>query len=444
MTKPIIIKNIIKKYNKTIYVEGDKSLSIRFALLAAQAIGKSKAYGILKSEDVLSSLNCLKKLGVKVKIGKKNCEIFGNGINSFIYKDNLVLNAGNSGTTARLIASVLVNSPKTIKIVGDASLKKRDMKRVIEPLQEFGVKFKKNRGTLPLYINGSKFLRPINYQELRGSAQCKSAVMFAALSVPGITTLKCKPSRDHTEILYKNVLKLPIEVKKTNNFDYIKINGKKNFRGFSYKIPGDISSAAFFIVLTLLSKKSKLIIKNVNVNPTRIGIISILNKMGASIKMKNKKIYKGEKIADIIVKSTNNLKAINCPKNFKNSSAIDEFLLIFICSAFAKGISTFRGLEELNKKESKRLNWSFKILKMIGIKTQKICNSGIKIWGNPHLALNKKYVIKNYLKDHRITMCSIVLALSKGGNWKIYDPDSIKTSFPSFLNKINKLGGSLN
>jgi 3-phosphoshikimate 1-carboxyvinyltransferase len=321
---------------------------------------------------------------------------------------------------------------------------KRDMKRIIEPLQEFGAIFKKNKGTLPLYIKGSQFIRPINYVELKGSAQCKSAIMLAALSAPGITKLKCKKSRNHTEILYKNVLKLPIKIKKTKNFDYIKIKGKQNFKSFNYKIPGDISSASFFIVLTLLSKKSELLIKNININPTRTGIISILNMMGASIRLINKKMYKGEKIADVFVKSISKLKAINCPKKFNNSSAIDEFLLIFICSAFAEGISTFKGLEELNNKESKRLNWGYKILKMIGIKTKKIGNHGIKIWGNSELILNKKYTIKNYLKDHRITMCSVILALSRGGEWKIHDPDSIKTSFPSFLNIIKYLGGPIN
>jgi 3-phosphoshikimate 1-carboxyvinyltransferase len=191
-------------------------------------------------------------------------------------------------------------------------------------------------------------------------------------------------------------------------------------------------------VLTLLSKDSKLILKKVGVNKSRTGVINILNKMGAKIVLKNKKNYRGEKIADIYVKSSKSLKSINCP-NKLNSSAIDEFLLIFICAAFSKGVSTFKDLEELNKKESKRLDWSFKILKMIGIKTKKIKNHGIKIWGQPNLKLDKNYIIKNYLKDHRIAMCAIVLALSRGGNWKIHDSDSIKTSFPSFLKIIKEL-----
>ena len=442
MSKSVYFYKKIKKFSKKIYVEGDKSLSIRFAILASMALGISRAENLLLSEDVLSTLKCLKKLGVKIKLINKSCKIIGNGLNSYVYKNNLTLNAGNSGTAARLITSTLINSPNFIKITGDNSLKKRDMKRIIEPLQEFGATFKKNKGTLPLSIKGSKHIKPINYQELLGSAQCKSAVMLAALSAPGATKLKCKPSRNHTELLFK-YLKIPIKLKRKNNFDYIEVEGKKNFKSFNIKIPGDISSSAFPIVLTLLSKNSKLIIKNVNVNPTRTGIISILNLMGASIRLKNKKIYRGEKIADIFVKSIKNFKSIICPTKF-NSAAIDEFLIIFLVAAKANGCSKFLGINELNSKESKRLDWAFKILKMIGIKTKKIGNHGIKIWGKPNLELNKNFEIKNYEKDHRIFMVCAIAAMTLGGNWKIHDSDSIKTSFPSFLKTVKILGGKIN
>ena len=446
MSKYIIINNKIKKFNKKIEVEGDKSLSIRFALLASQAIGKSTAYNLLKSEDVISTVNCLKKLGVKIKWDKKNnlCEIIGGGLNSFVYKKNLTLNGNNSGTCVRLLASLLINSPEKIKIIGDKSLSKRDMKRITEPLSKFGANFyPKNKSTLPLYIKGSNYLTPINYLELKGSSQCKSSVMLASLLTEGETIIKCKPSRNHTEHLFK-YLKIPIKIKKKNNFEIIKIKGKKNFNSFKYIIPGDISSSAFFIVLTLLSKNSKLIIKKVGVNKSRRGVIDILNKMGAKILLKNKKNYKGEKIADIHVKSSKSLKSINCP-NKLNSSAIDEFLIIFLAAAKAKGISYFKNLEELNKKESKRLNWGSKILKMIGIKNKLIKNHGIKIWGRPNLILNKNYEIKNYLKDHRVMAMSTIAALTLGGKWKIYDSDSINTSFPSFFNILQKdLGLKIN
>ena len=440
--KPIIIKNKLENFNKKITVEGDKSLSIRFALMASQAIGKSKAYNLLKSEDVLSTLDCLKKLGVKIKWEKKNnsCEIIGNGLNSYVYKNNLVLNANNSGTCARLMASLLINSPKKIKLIGDKSLSKRDMGRIIEPLKKFGANFyPKNKYKLPIYIKGSDYLRPINYLELKGSAQCKSSVMLAALSAHGTTKLKCKHSRNHTELMFKH-LQIPIKIKKTKKYDFIEIKGKQNFKSFNYNIPSDISSSAFFIVLTLLSKNSSLIIKNVGINSSRAGVIIILKKMGANIIYKNVRMYKGEKIGDIHIKSSNNLKSINCEDKY-NASAIDEFLIIFLAAAKAKGISYFKNLEELNKKESKRLNWGSKILNMIGVKNKLIKNHGIKIWGQPNLVLNKSYEVKNYLRDHRIVAMSTIAALTLGGRWKIYEPNSINTSFPSFFKIIkNDLG----
>ena len=442
MKKFVSINEKIIPFKKEISVTADKSLSIRWAILASLALGKSKSYNLLKSEDVLSVLSCLKKPGIKVKLKNNSCEIIGKGINGYVYKKNTTLDAGNSGTAARLLSGVLINCSEYIKITGDASLNKRDMTRVINPLKNFGAKFKKNHGTLPLTLKGTNYVKPIFYEELRGSAQCKSTVMLAALFANGWTKLKCKKSRSHTELLFK-YLKVPIKIRKTKKFDFIEVKGKQNFKSFSYKIPGDISSASFLIVLTLLSKNSELTIKNVNVNKTRTGILDILNMMGAKIILKNKKIYNGEGIADIFVKSKKNLKSIKCKREF-NSRAIDEMLLIFFVSSLSNGISTFNGLQELNKKESKRLDWGYKILKMIGIKVEKISNHGIKIFGNPNLALTKKYEIKNYLKDHRIFMLSTIIALTVGGNWKIYDPDSIKTSFPSFNKLIKNLGGKIN
>ena len=181
--------------------------------------------------------------------------------------------------------------------------------------------------------------------------------------------------------------------------------------------------------------------KNVNVNRSRIGIIKILNKMNAKISLKNKKIYNGEKIADIIVKNKRSLKAINCPKSL-NSSAIDEFLVIFLVAAKARGISKFSNLSELNKKESPRLDIATNILKKIGIKFERQSDN-IKIYGNPNLNLKGKYKINNFRKDHRVFMMSCIAALSFGGEWKIEDKDSIKTSFPKFLKLLRELGAKI-
>ena len=217
MPKTLIIENKIKKFNKQIQVSGDKSLSIRWVLLASQAIGKSKGYNLLMSEDVLAAIDSIKKLGIKVKIQKNYCEIIGNGINGFKYKKNLTIDAKNSGTLGRLILGLLIKSPEKIRIIGDKSLSKRDFSRVTLPLEKFGAKFYyKTKNKLPLTILGSQSVKGIRYLEDKGSAQCKSSVMFAALNASGITSIKAKKSRNHSELLFK-YLKIPIKIKKAKN-----------------------------------------------------------------------------------------------------------------------------------------------------------------------------------------------------------------------------------
>ena len=437
MSKALLIKNKIKKFDKQILVSGDKSLSIRWVLLASQATGRSKGYNLLMSEDVLAAIHSIKKLGIKVRMHKNYCEILGNGINGFKYKKNLIIDAKNSGTLGRLILGLLIKSPNKIKMIGDKSLSKRDFSRVTLPLKEFGAKFNyKVKNKLPLTILGSQSAKGIKYLENKGSAQCKSSVMFAALNASGTTSIKAKKSRNHSELLFK-YLNIPIKVKRTKKYDFIDIKQPKKIKAFNYQIPGDISSSAFFMVLTILTNNSKLLIKNININPSRTGVITILRKMGAKIYLKNQRNYRGEKISNILIKSSNNLKSINCPSEL-NSSAIDEFLVIFLVAAKAKGISYFKDVSELNQKESPRLNWGSKILNMMGIKT-KLTKDSIKIYGQPNLKITKSIIIKNYLKDHRVFMMSTIAALTCGGNWKIHDKDSINTSFPSFLKIINKI-----
>ncbi len=424
----------IKPFNKKLIIEGDKSLSIRWALLASQAIGKSTAKNILKSDDVLSTLNCLKKLGVKIRLNKNTCTIHGLGINGYKYRKNITLNAGNSGTLGRLIIGLLIHSKYNIKIVGDKSLSKRDFSRVIKPLRKFGAKIVSNNGKLPVIIKGTIKPKPIKYIESKGSAQCKTSIMLASLNTKGTTFIKAKKSRNHSELLFK-YLNLPIKVITGRTYDLIEIDGKKKISAFNYEIPSDISSCAFFIALTALSKNSKLILRNVNVNSSRIGVVRTLKMMGVKIYLKNIRYYKGEKIANIHVESAKTLKPINCPQKL-NSSMIDEFLIIFLVAAKANGVSYFKNLAELNQKESPRLKWGSKILNLMGIKT-KITKNSIKIYGNPYLTINKKIVIKSYLKDHRVFMTSVIAALAFGGKWSIHDKDSINTSFPSFLKIIN-------
>ena len=437
MTETIVIKKKIKDFNKRINISGDKSLSIRWVLFASLASGVSKSKHLLMSEDVLAAINAIKKLGIKVKFNNDVCEISGMGIDGYKYRKNLTINAENSGTLGRLILGLLINTPYPIRLIGDRSLSKRDFKRVSDPLSIFGANFKlTNNKNLPLKIYGSPKLKPIKYIETRGSAQCKSSIIFAGMRTDGTTYIKAKKSRNHTELLCK-YLKLPIKIKEKKKYDLIEIKKINKLNPLNYDIPSDLSSSSFFIVLTALAKNSNLLIKNVNINPSRTGVINILKKMGVKINLRNQKNYKGEKNADIFVRSSKKFKSINCPTKF-NSGAIDEFLLIFLVAAKANGISYFKNLAELNQKESPRLIWGSKILKHLGVKNI-ITKSSIKIFGNPNLSISHKITIKNYFKDHRVFMTSVIAALSFGGDWTIHNKDSINTSFPNFMNIINEL-----
>ena len=437
MRNVIKINQLIKPFDEVLQIEGDKSLSIRWALMASQSNGKSIAYNLLKSEDVLNTLFCLRKLGVKIKIFNNRCEINGVGLNGFTYRKNLVLDCGNSGTLSRLILGLLIHSKSKIKIIGDKSLSRRDFKRIIDPLKKFGANFQTKSNNLPIIIQGTENPVPIKYYEKKGSAQCKSSVMLAALNTKGKTFIKAKKSRDHSELLFK-YLKLPIKVIKKNNYDIIEVYGLKKIKQLNYNIPSDVSSSSFFIVLTILSKKSKLVIKGVNLNPSRLGILKILKLMGINIIIKNICKYKGESVGDLYIKNEKKIMPIKCSPKL-NSSAIDEFLLIFLVAAKAKGVSHFKNLSELNEKESPRLKWGAKILSKIGIKNI-LTENGITIYGNPNLKISKKIIIKNFLKDHRVFMTSVIAAISFGGEWEIHDKDAIKSSFPTFFKKLRQLG----
>ena len=436
MANTFVIRNKIKPFKKKISVSGDKSLSIRWVLFSSLSSGISIAKNLLMSEDVISAIQAVKKLGIKVFFKKNLCYIHGNGINGFKIKKKTIINARNSGTLGRLILGLLINTTEPIKLIGDKSLSKRDFKRITDPLTKFGATFKLKKNSLPLKMLGLNNPKPITYTENKGSAQCKSAIIFAGMKTKGKTYIKAKKSRNHTELLCK-YLDLPIKIKSKKNYDLIEISEVKNIRPLNYKIPSDISSSAFFIALTALTENSEITIKNVNINPSRIGVITIFKRMGIKIIFQNQRIYKNEKIADIFVKSPKKLKSINCP-SYLNSGAIDEFLIIFLVAAKCNGISYFKDLSELNQKESPRLKLGSKILNQMGVKTITTKNS-IKIFGKPNLKINKKIEVKDFMKDHRIFMTSVIAALSFGSQWIIHDKNSINTSFPEFLNIIKKL-----
>ena len=434
----VVINSKVKKFIKTIIVDSDKSISHRALLIASQCIGSSSLKGILQSEDVNNTILCLKKLGVKIKKKNKKYTVYGNGLGSFRKPIKSSLYVGNSGTLARmLIALLATESNFKVKIIGDESLNKRDMKRIIEPLSKIGCTFyPKNKSTLPLIIQGTSMPLAQRHIETIGSAQVKSAILLAALNTPGITEVEeRKISRNHTENILTHI-KANIKIKKIKKKNIILLRGQKNLSSFNLDIPGDLSSASPFIILTLLTTGSKLLIKNVNCNPTRMGFIKILKKMNANIKIINLKKKSGETVGDILTKSSY-LKPINCPKELV-PLAIDEFPLLFVVASIVKGITKFSGINELRHKESDRIKNMETGLNEIGVKTKSTENS-IKIFGNPDSQINKPLNIFSK-KDHRIAMAFFCLGQLLKGNIEINNFETVNTSFPKFLNIMKKIG----
>ena len=436
----VSVNKKIKKFNKVITVESDKSISHRSLLIASQCIGISSISNILESEDVKNTIICLKKLGVKILKRNKNYFIYGNGLGSFRKPKNNFLYAGNSGTLARMLIAILgTQSNLKVKIVGDSSLNKRDMKRIIEPLSKVGCNFyPKNRTTLPLTIEGTNMPLAQKHFETIGSAQVKSAILLAALNTPGVTQIEVeKISRNHTENLLTTI-KADLKIKKIARGQLISLRGQKNLLGFNLKIPGDPSSAAPFVILALLTANSKLLIKNVNCNQTRIGFIDILKKMNANIKVKNVKKKTGEPVGNIIVKSSS-LKSIKCPENLV-PFAIDEFPFLFIAASIINGVSKFNGIGELRHKESDRIKSIEIALNQIGIKTKSTIDS-LTIFGNPNIQLNKTLKISPQ-EDHRVAMAFFCLGQLLNGKVEINNFQTVNTSFSKFLTTMKKIGAT--
>ncbi len=429
----------ISPFNKIIKVDSDKSISIRSFLVGAISQDISYVKNVLESDDVLSTIKCLKKLGVKIiKKKEKHYKIYGKGLGSLYAKKNTLLNFGNSGTLARLLIGILSTTPNLeLKLVGDNSLNKRNMKKLIDIMSDFGALFQpKNKFNFPLKIISTNL--PIGITFKAGiSAQIKSAVMLAGLNAFGDTTiLEKQKSRDHTEkMLSKNTQVIKIVNRKEK---FIKVRGKKYLHPINLNVPGDPSSCAFFCALTLLNPKSQLKIKNVGLNPTRLGFYNLLKKQKAKIIFRNKRTENNEIKGDIIVKSSN-LKPIKASKEYY-VKATDEYPILFIIAALVKGVSVFKGIDDLANKESNRIKEMQKVLKQIGVKSIFTKNE-LKIFGKGIQHLGSKKILIPNLGDHRICMATFVLALLTGVKTKIKNFETVYTSSPSFL-KIMKFIGA--
>ena len=432
------LKTKIPPFNKSIEVDSDKSMSIRSFLIGSISENISSTKNVLESDDVFSAISCLKKLGVKIiKKEKKSYLVYGKGLGSLFAAKNTKLNFGNSGTLARLLIGILSTTPNIeVNLTGDSSLKKRDMRKLIDLMTKFGAFFlPKNKNKFPLKMISSAIPLGLNYKA-GVSAQLKSAVILAGLNAYGITrVMEKEKSRDHTEnMLIKNSKAFNLKKGKKN---IINIHGKNTLSPINISIPGDPSSAAFFTALTLLNYKSKLRIKNVGLNKTRIGFYKLLKKTGNNILFKNLKKKNNEIRGDIIVKSCK-LSPIKASKKYYVNST-DEYPILFVMAALIKGTSIFKGIEDLSNKESNRIKEMQKILSQIGVKSAFKKNE-MKIFGKGKIDASKKKIVVKNLGDHRICMSSFVLGLLTGAKTYIKNFETVYTSSPSFLKIMKSLG----
>ncbi len=413
-------------------VPGDKSISHRSIMLGSIARGVTEVSGLLEGDDVTSTIEAFRSMGVDIKRNNGKIIINGVGVDG-LKKPAKPLYVGNSGTSMRLMSGILAAQSFDSELRGDESLSGRPMDRIIKPLTEMGATITSNDSKPPLKISGNQQLKGISYDMPIASAQVKSCLLLAGIYAEGNTCVsEPAPTRNHTE----NMLR---------GFGY-KVNTKENkmclsgygeLKANNIEVPGDISSAAFFMVAASISKNADITLNSVNVNPTRTGVIDILRLMGANIELSNHREIGGELLADFRIQSAE-LIGINIPEELV-PLAIDEFPAIFIAASCAKGETTLSGAKELRVKESDRIQVMADGLKTLGIEC-KVLDDGIKIFGGEYL--KPSGAIKSH-HDHRISMSFAVASIRSKFDIEIEGVDNVKTSFPNFVELANYIGMDL-
>lgn len=421
------------KLQGTLTVPGDKSISHRSIMFAALADGTSEITNFLESADCLSTINCFQKLGISIEQEKETglLKVHGKGLHGLTAPAS-PLDAGNSGTTTRLISGILAPQDFSVRLTGDASIQKRPMKRIIEPLSQMGADIvsEKNNGCAPLIINGRP-LHGIHYTTKVASAQVKSAILLAGLYADGITKVT-EPyvSRNHSEIMLRQ-FGADIAVKDTT----VSITPSSALSAQKITVPGDISSAAYFIAAASIVPNSELLIKNVGINPTRDGILKTAKAMGADISLENISDKNGEPSADIIVRShALHGTVIN---GSMIPTLIDEIPIIAVMAAYAEGTTVIRDAAELKVKESNRIDTVVTNLKAMGADIEST-DDGMIIHGGVPL---HGAVIDSHA-DHRIAMSFAIAALAAEGETEILGSDCVNISYPEFYKDLEKIGGS--
>ncbi len=421
-------------------VPGDKSISHRSIMLGALAVGETRVTGLLEGEDVLATAAAMRAMGATVeRTGEGEWSVHGVGVGGLLQPQQ-ALDMGNSGTSTRLLMGLVASHPIVASFIGDASLSKRPMGRVIEPLGRMGAQFTASPGErLPLMLRGAQPAVPIEYRLPVASAQVKSAVLLAGLNTPGITTvIEPVPTRDHSERMLKGFgAELTVEVA-ADGTRTIRIAGEAELRPQMIDVPGDPSSAAFFMVAALVVPGSELTIENVGLNPTRAGLVEVLQAMGGDITLLNPREVGGEPVADLLVRHSA-LKGIAVDPALA-PSMIDEFPALFVAASLAEGTTITTGLDELRVKESDRLAVMAAALTGAGARVIEQAD-GLTIEGTGGDALRGTAgAIATHL-DHRIAMSMAVAGLASKNGVEVDDTRPIATSFPQFETLLDGLAG---
>ena len=412
----------IKRIRQNITVPGDKSISHRAIMLSSIAEGEGEIYNFLMGDDCLNTIECFRKMQVPIKITENKIKIKGAGLKG-LKKPDEILDVGNSGTTIRLMCGILAGQDFDCEITGDSSIQNRPMDRIIAPLKQMGsiIEGTKRRGYAPLRIQKSK-LTAIDYNMPVASAQVKSAILLAGIYAYGTTSIhEIQRSRDHTERML-NYMGANI---KQDGLSIFSGPIDKLYAGEIY-VPGDISSASFFLVLGIIAKDAEITIKNIGLNPTRTGIIDVLKQMGADIKILNKRILNGEPMGDIHV-TNSDLRGVEIGGDII-PRLIDEIPVLAVAATFAKGTTTIRNAEELKIKESNRISAIVTELKKIGANIEET-EDGMIIHGKNIL---QGGIVESH-NDHRIAMALAIAGLVSREGVVINNPDCVTVSFPNFF-----------
>jgi 3-phosphoshikimate 1-carboxyvinyltransferase len=418
-------------------VPGDKSISHRALILGALAIGETRITGLLEGEDVLNTAAAMRVLGAKVdRTGDFAWSVRGVGVGGFAQPES-PLDFGNSGTGCRLVMGAVAGCPIAAVFDGDASLRSRPMRRVLDPLELMGARVRSSGqgGRLPLALEGARDPLPIVYRTPVASAQIKSAVLLAGLAAPGTTTvIESQASRDHTELMLRH---FGAQIASTREGDHgrkIVLTGQPELRGADVVVPADPSSAAFPVVAALVVEGSDIVLSDVMTNPLRTGLFMTLREMGASIEQVALRGDTGEPMAQVRVRASK-LRGVEVPPE-RAPSMIDEYLVLAVAAGFAEGTTIMRGLQELRVKESDRLEATAAMLRVNGVKAE-IVGDDLIVEGRGHVPGGG--LVATHM-DHRIAMSALVMGLAAGKPVMVDDTAFIATSFPDFIPMMRALG----